>query len=270
MFTNTPMRGNPVAVVLEGGGLDDDAMQALAAWTNLSETTFVLPPEDHGADYRLRIWTPRGELPFAGHPTLGSAHAWLAAGGRPADPAGELVQECAVGLVTLRRGEGGRLSFAAPPMAATDVPEPELRAALAALGLTADQVVRAQLLVNGPHWLTVEVAAVDTVLGLEPDHAALVELPEVGVFARYPEGGECAIEVRAFADCIGVPEDPVTGSLQAGIAQWLIPAGLLPPAYVAAQGRCVGRDGRAYLEQLGDRIWVGGGTHTVVSGTVSL
>jgi PhzF family phenazine biosynthesis protein len=266
VFTEQPGRGNPVAIVLDGDGLTDEDLQRFAAWTNLSETTFVLPPDDAGADYRVRIWTPDGELPFAGHPTLGTAHAWLAAGGEPHGE--QVVQECGVGLVRLRRGE--RLSFAAPPVQCSEVPPEQLDAALAALGLSQEQVVRSQLLVNGPHWLTVQVADVDTVLALDPDHPAMRSLPEVGVLAPYPDGTECAIEVRGFADCIGVPEDPVTGSLQAGIAQWLIPLGVLPRAYVAAQGQCVGRLGRAHLEADGDEVWVGGTTHTLVEGHAEL
>jgi PhzF family phenazine biosynthesis protein len=267
VFTEQPGRGNPVAVVLDGDGLSDEEMQVFAAWTNLSETTFVLPPSDGAADYRVRNWTPDGELPFAGHPTLGTAHAWLAAGG---SPKGEgLVQECGVGLVHLRRS-GPRLSFAAPPVQASEVPTQQLDAALAALGLTADQVLRSQLLVNGPHWLTIQLERPEAVLALDPDHLAMRSLPEVGVLAAYPDGAECAIEVRAFADCIGVPEDPVTGSLQAGIAQWLIPLGVLPATYVAAQGQCLGRVGRAHLEADGDSTWVGGSTHTLVEGHAEL
>jgi PhzF family phenazine biosynthesis protein len=227
----------------------------------------VLPPTDPTADYRLRIWTPGRELPFAGHPTLGSAHAWLAAGGAPTRAG--LVQECGAGLVALRR-DGGRLAFAAPPVEMSDVPAAELAATLAALGLTPDQVVRSQLLVNGPSWLTLQLTDVDTVLALEPDHTALQQLPEVGVVALHPPGAECAIEVRAFADCMGVPEDPVTGSLNASVAQWLIGEGVLPAAYVAAQGTCIGRIGRAHLEQADGEVWVGGGTHSIVTGEVEL
>jgi PhzF family phenazine biosynthesis protein len=268
VFTEEPGRGNPVAVVLDGERLSDEEMQVFAAWTNLSETTFVLPPADPAADYRVRIWTPDGELPFAGHPTLGTAHAWLAAGGQP--QAEHVVQECGAGLVPLRTG-AARLAFAAPPLRASDVPPDQLAAAVAALGLADAQVVRSQLLVNGPHWLTIELATPEEVLALQPDHLALRSLPEVGVLARYPEGSECAIEVRGFADCIGVPEDPVTGSLQAGIAQWLVPLGVLPPSYVAAQGQCVGRIGRAHLEaDPGGQVWVGGSTHTLVDGWVEL
>ncbi len=268
VFTEVAGRGNPVAVVLDGAGIDEGEMRAFAAWTNLSETTFVLPPSHPGADYAVRILTPDGELPFAGHPTLGTAHAWLAAGGTPKDP-DVVVQECGVGLVNVRR-DGGRLAFAAPPLRESEVPTEQLDAALAALGLRDDQVERSQVLVNGPSWLTLVLHDVDTVLGLEPDHAALVHLPEVGVLAKYPAGSECAIEVRGFADCVGIPEDPVTGSLQAGIAQWLIPTGVLPPSYVAAQGTRLGRLGRAHLDRIDGVVWVGGTTHTVIAGTAAV
>jgi PhzF family phenazine biosynthesis protein len=215
----------------------------------------------------VRILTPSSELPFAGHPTLGSAHAWLAAGGRP--PGDALVQECGGGLVTVRR-QGDRLSFAAPPLERREAPVEPLAGVLTALGLTDAQVVRSQLLVNGPEWLAVEVADVETVLGIDPDHTALAALPQTGVLARYPAGSECAIEVRALAASVGIPEDPVTGSLQASLAQWLIGDGELPPSYVASQGTCMGRVGRAHLEAVDGQVWVGGGTHTVVAGTVEL
>jgi PhzF family phenazine biosynthesis protein len=269
VFTARPGRGNPVAVVLDGEGLSDEEMQAFAAWTNLSETTFVLPPADPGADYRLRIWTPGGELPFAGHPTLGTAHAWLVAGGQRRGDGGSVVQECAAGLVPLRH-DGGRLAFAAPPMRASEVPTEQLDAVLGALRISDDLVEMSQLLVNGPHWLALVLPHPETVLGLDPDHVALRSLPSVGVLARYPDGGDVAIEVRAFADHIGVPEDPVTGSLQAAVAQWLVPLGVLPERYVAAQGRCLGREGRAHLAVEAGVVWVGGGTHTVVDGAVDL
>ena len=265
VFTEEPSLGNPVAVVVDGDGIDEDAMRAFAAWTNLSETTFLLPPAHPAADYRVRILTPDGELPFAGHPTLGSAHAWLATGGVPKDDV--VVQECEVGLVTIRRIDG-RLSFAAPPLRTTEVPTEQYDAAISALGLDEAHVLRSQLLRNGPTWLTLLVEHVDVVLGLEPDHAALRHLPEVGVVAAYPEGSECAIEVRGFADCIGVPEDPVTGSLNAGIGQWLIAAGVLPKRYIASQGTCLGRRGRVHVDQVDGVVWVGGGTVTVIDGHV--
>jgi PhzF family phenazine biosynthesis protein len=267
VFTEVATRGNPVAVVLDADGIDEGEMRAFAAWTNLSETTFLLPPTDPAADYRVRILTPNSELPFAGHPTLGSAHAWLAAGGQPQGD--RIVQECGVGLVPLRR-DGDRLSFAAPPLERGAAPAEPLAGVLAALGLTDAQVVRSQLLVNGPEWLAIEVADVDTVLGLDPDHVALAELPLTGVLARYPAGSECAIEVRGLAASVGIREDPVTGSLQASLAQWLIGEGVLPERYVAAQGTCMGRIGRAHLEAVDGQVWVGGGTHTPIAGTVEL
>jgi predicted PhzF superfamily epimerase YddE/YHI9 len=243
VFTEEALRGNPVAVVLDGSGLDDATMQATAAWTNLSETTFLVPPTDPAADYRVRIFTPDSELPFAGHPTLGSAHAWLAAGGTPSGV--EVVQECGVGLVRLRRSEG-RLAFAAPPVTKAEVAPAELDAVLAAVGLRAGQVA------------------------LHPDHDALRTLPLVGVVGRHGAGAEAAIEVRAFAASAGILEDPVTGSLQASVGQWLIGEGVLPGRYVAAQGTCIGRMGRAHVEVDDGEVWVGGGTTSIVVGEVDL
>ena len=291
VFSAVPGFGNPVAVVLDGAGLDDAAMQRFARWTNLSETTFVLPPTDAAADYRLRIFTPGGELPFAGHPTLGSCFAWLAAVGQPR-AAGRIVQQCAKGLVAIRQDGGGRLAFAAPAMQATS-PSPTLLAQVAAaLGLQAEQVRRAQLLDNGPQWLTLLLDSADTVLALEPDHARLAALGQkVGVAgfhraesatvliakssreARAFGAAQEAplIEVRAFAAPIGVPEDPVTGSLNASLAQWLIGAGELPARYVAAQGTALGRDGRVHVACDADgQVWVGGDCVAVVRGEVTL
>jgi len=298
VFTATPYFGNPLAVVLDGSGLDEDAMQRFARWTNLSETTFVLPPTDAGraagADYRVRIFTPGGELPFAGHPTLGSCHAWLEAGGAP-QAADTIVQECAVGLVSIRRA-GHRLAFAAPPLQRS-APEPALLAKVtAALGLEARQVLAAQQLDNGPVWLGLLLDSIDTVLALAPDHAALKMLGQkVGVAAvdrtesasyliakssrearafsghDVPHPAAPDLEVRAFAAAIGVPEDPVTGSLNASLAQWLIAEGLLPARYLAAQGSCLGRAGRVHLERDADeQVWVGGEAVTCIDGHVRL
>lgn len=268
VFTATSTRGNPVAVVLESEGLDDEQMQTVARWTNLSETTFVLPPTQPGADYRLRIFTPGEELGFAGHPTLGTCHAWLAAGGVPRGPE-RIVQEGQIGLVRLRR-DGGRLAFAAPPSTRADVDPETLARTVAALGLTDADVNRAQLLDNGTVWLALFVADAATVLALQPDHAALRSLPKVGVIGRHPDEGGPAVEVRAFAASVGIPEDPVTGSLQASAAQWLTEVGVLPDRYVAAQGSRIQREGRVHLERDGDQLWVGGDTHTVVDGTIEL
>lgn len=289
VFTAHAGLGNPVAVVLDGSGLDDAAMQRFARWTNLSETTFVLPPSDARADYALRIFTPGGELPFAGHPTLGSCFAWAAAGGQP--KAGErIVQQCAQGLVEIRR-DGGRLAFAAPASRRSD-PEPALLARVTqALGLRAEQVRCAQLLDNGPAWFTLLLDSADTVLALEPDHVSLANLGQkVGVagihqaqaapslIARSSREARAfgaaadapLIEVRAFAAPIGVPEDPVTGSLNASLAQWLINAGELPARYVAAQGSALGRAGRVHVERDADgTVWVGGHCVPVIQGEVT-
>lgn len=291
VFTSTPYFGNPLAVVLDGSGIDDDAMQRFAAWTNLSETTFILPPTEPSADYRVRIFTPGGELPFAGHPTLGSCHAWLQAGGKP-KAASHIVQQSAVGLVPIRR-EGERLAFAAPPVRRI-APSPTLLAKVAAaLGLKAQQIITAQLLDNGPAWLGLLLDDADTVLTLKPDHRALRELGQkVGVaglpssdgsplliarsnrearaFARSEEA-PADIEVRAFAAPIGVEEDPVTGSFNASLAQWLIADGHLPESYVAAQGQTLGRAGRVHIRRDADgQVWVGGDSVTCVDGSVRL
>jgi PhzF family phenazine biosynthesis protein len=271
VFTATPYRGNALAVVLDGSALSDEQMQRFARWTNLSETTFLLPPRSGQADYRVRIFTPGGELPFAGHPTLGSAHSWLEAGGVP--QAGEfIVQECQVGLVRLRR-DGTRLAFAAPPLQRSD-PSPELVAqVVAALGLQARQVVVAQSLDNGPVWLGLLLDSPATVLDLAPNHRELERLGQkVGVAALYLEPAAGAqLEVRAFAAPIGITEDPVTGSLNASLAQWLIEERRLPPHYLAAQGTCLDRAGRIHIDrdERGE-VWVGGDSVTCVSGTVTL
>ncbi|MCO5122677.1 MAG: PhzF family phenazine biosynthesis protein [Rhizobacter sp.] len=269
VFTREPYRGNPVAVVIDGDGPGDDAMQRFARWTNLSETTFVLAPTDAAADYRLRIFTPGGELPFAGHPTLGTCHAWLSAGGTPRD-AGTIVQQCAVGHVRVRREGAHRLAFEAPQLRRSD-PEAALVAqVLAALGADASRLRAAQWLDNGPQWLALRFDSAETVLALEPDHAALKPLAKIGVIGAHPQGAECAFEVRAFAAAIGIAEDPVTGSLNASLAQWLIGAGQAPARYVAAQGTRLGRAGRVYVAQDQNRIWVGGDSVTCVEGSVTL
>jgi PhzF family phenazine biosynthesis protein len=273
-------------------------MQTFAAWTQLSETTFVLPPTTEGvaggADYRVRIFTPGAELPFAGHPTLGTAHAWLKAGNTPRQP-GVLMQECGVGLVTLKQ-QGERWAFAAPPLKRSDISAEDLAPVLAALGLDASEVIAAQNLNNGPHWLGLLVDSVDTVLALEPDHAALKKLgTKVGVAAKRqtPDGGlirranrearafttsstriandPTDLEVRAFAAPVGVTEDPVTGSLNASLAQWLMDYGHMPAAYSARQGTVLGRAGQVFLSQDSQRqVWVGGDVVGCIQGTVNL
>ncbi len=272
VFTEVPLRGNPLAVVHDATGLGDAEMADFARWTNLSETTFLLPPDDPGADYRVRIFTPGGELPFAGHPTLGSCHAWLAAGGVPRDPA-TVVQQCGVGRVRVRRdgqGSAARLAFAAPPLRRSGPVDPALRAqVLAALRLPDAAVLRLEWVDNGPGWIAALLPDAATVLALRPDFAAMQGL-KLGVVGPYPAGGECQFEVRAFVPGLGVPEDPVTGSLNAGLAQWLIGAGLAPPRYVAAQGAALGRAGRVHVQQQAGDVWIGGAVCAVLSGTVWL
>ena len=271
VFTDQPYLGNPLAVVLDGAGLDDAAMQRFARWTNLSETCFLFVPDDATADYRVRIWTPGGELPFAGHPTLGSCHAWLAAGGTPRQ-ADAIVQQCGVGLVRVRR-EGERLAFEAPPLRREAVDDAVLAPLLAALGLRPGQVRLAAWLDNGPRWLGLLLENAAAVLALEPDHAALKSLGvKVGAIGAHDaaEAGGCAFEVRAFAAAIGIAEDPVTGSLNASLAQWLIGEGVAPSRYVAAQGTRLGRAGRVHIEQRDAAVWVGGASVGCVEGRVRI
>lgn len=298
VFTDQPYFGNPLAVVLDGSGLDDAAMQRFAQWTNLSETTFVLPPTEPSADYRVRIFTPGGELPFAGHPTLGTCHAWLEAGGVPKRK-DLIVQQCEVGLVNIRP-QGARQAFAAPPLKRS-APSPAVLAQVAAaLGLKAQNIVAAQVLDNGPVWLGLLLDSADTVLQLEADHLALKKLGlKVGVAGPHSAPAASVLiarssrearafsprehgvpeettdfEVRAFAAAIGINEDPVTGSLNASLAQWLMAEGHAPDNYVVAQGTCLGRAGRVHLsrESAADTsvVWVGGESVTCIDGSVTL
>jgi len=273
VFTQTPHRGNPVAVVLDGTGLSTEQMQRFTDWTNLSEATFVLPPEHPEADYKLRIFCPGRELPFAGHPTLGSCHAWLRAGGSPRGR--EVVQECGVGLVRIRR-DGSRLAFAAPPLRrAGPLEDAELARITQGLGLTPEDIVAHAWCDNGPHWRGLMLRSAKQLLALRPDLAVLDGL-EIGLVAPlgWPSDAhdsECAFEVRAFFPGHGgLAEDPVTGSLNAGIAQWLIDAGLAPDRYVAAQGTALGRAGRVHVARDGADIWVGGDCVSRIEGSVTL
>ncbi|QCX27782.1 PhzF family phenazine biosynthesis protein [Nocardioides jishulii] len=262
VFSPDPWGGNPVAVVHGADDLDDAQMAAFARWTNLSETTFLLAPRAPGADYRLRIFTIEGELPFAGHPTLGSAHAWLEAGGVPSGD--DVMQECGVGLVTVRRRDV--LAFAAPPLLRSGEVEADVKErVLTALRVGAREVEDLQWIDNGPGWIGVLMRDADAVLGVRPDVAALEGLA-VGLAGLHAPGGECAVEVRAL---FGTTEDPVTGSLNAGLAQWLVGAGVLPQTYVARQGTVLGRTGRVHVERRDGEYWVGGATRTSVRGTVA-
>lgn len=268
VFTDTLTFGNPLAIVHDAAGLDGARMAAFARWTNLSETTFLLPPTDPAADYRVRIFTPGGELPFAGHPTLGSCHAWLDAGGAPRQP-GIVVQQCGIGLVRVRR-TADRLAFAAPPSRREPVAAALLADVCTALAVSREQVVAASWLDNGPRWLALRLADAAQVRALKPDHAALKSLALVGVVAPQPSGSDTAFEVRAFAAPVGIAEDPVTGSLQASLAQWLFDDDVAPASYVAAQGGALGRAGRVFVERDGETVWIGGRVAPCIDGTARL
>ncbi|MCB9882236.1 MAG: PhzF family phenazine biosynthesis protein [Planctomycetes bacterium] len=267
VFSPLPHRGNPLAVVLAADGLADDRMAAFARWTNLSETAFLLPPNDPEADYRVRIFTPHRELPFAGHPTLGSCHAWLEAGNAPRER-DRIVQECGVGLVTIVR-QDGRLAFAAPPLQRSGPLDDDRVDGIArACALSRADIVAHQWTDNGPGWQAVLLESAEDVLRLAPDPAILGDI-KLGVVGPHPAGSECAFEVRAFVPSLGVPEDPVTGSLNAGLAQWLIGARLAPKHYVAAQGTAMQRSGRVHVQQDDDgTVWIGGDCTTCVEGSV--
>jgi len=270
VFTAVPLLGNPLAVVRDADVLTDAQMAAFARWTNLSETTFLLTPTVAEADYRVRIFTPRGELPFAGHPTLGSCHVWLAGGGVPRGP--EVIQECGVGLVRIRR-DGAQLAFAAPPLRRSGAAEPETVAQIArGLNIAPDAIRAAEWIDNGPGWVGALLGSRAEVLTLRPDFVALgdLKLGVIGAWDAAQDGDAAQFEVRAFFAGGGVNEDPVTGSLNAGLAQWLIGAGLAPAAYVASQGAALGRAGRIVVRQDGTDIWIGGDTVTCIEGTVTL
>lgn len=265
VFGSEAYRGNPVAVVLDAEGLTTEQMQSFASWTNLSETTFVLPPSDPSAHYRVRIFTPSTELPFAGHPTLGTCHAWLAENDHDDDV---VVQECDAGLVPVRRS-ADRLAFRAPPLVRSGpVDDADLERVRRVLRVGRDDVVDAAWADNGPGWVAVLLRDADAVLAVEPGP---LEGLDVGVVGMHPEGAPCAVEVRAFFPVGGATtEDPVTGSLNAGVAQWLTSSGRLSAPYVAAQGTALGRAGRVHVDADGDDLWVGGAAVTCVSGTVAL
>ena len=267
VFSADPLGGNPLAVVHAAEGLSEAQMAALARWTNLSETTFLLSPTDSGADYCVRIFTPGGELPFAGHPTLGSCHAWLAAGGKPRKP-NVVVQQCGVGLVRVRC-DGPRLEFAAPPLLRTGALGSDLLVKIAkALALLPSDIVHHQWVDNGPGWCAVMLRSARQVHSLKPDWASLDPL-KLGVVGPHDAGHDAAFEVRAFIGGGGY-EDPVTGSLNASVAQWLIGAGLAKSSYVAAQGTALQRAGRVHLRKDGEEVWVGGDVVDVIRGEVSL
>lgn len=270
VFSNVPLKGNPLAVVLGADSLSDQQMADFAKWTNLSETTFLLTPRDPRADYRVRIFTTLKELPFAGHPTLGSCQAWLQAGG--VAKGAEIIQECEIGLVRVRR-QGDELAFIAPPLLRSGAVEaPLLERVRLGLGLAPGAIVRSQWVDNGAGWLAVMLAERTQVLDLQPDYSQLMGLA-VGVIAPCDpvrDDVEAHFEVRAFIAGDGAQEDPATGSLNAGVAQWLLSEGLAPERYVVSQGTAIGRAGRLRIERQGDEIWVGGAVVACIEGRLQL
>lgn len=268
VFTSEPLRGNPLAVVVGADSLADAQMASFANWTNLSETAFLLQRTDPFADYRVRIFTPQQELPFAGYPTLGACHAWLTTGGVPQGE--EIVQECEIGLVRIRRRDD-LLSFAAPPLRRSGAVEPDVLArVIEGLQLPSEAIVAANWVDNGPGWLAVLLRSKHEVLAIEPDYTVLSGL-RVGVVGPWNleiDGRNAQFEVRAFT-AAGF-EDPVTGSLNAGLAQWLISSGIAPSRYIASQGTILGRSGRVHVERDGAETWIGGAVTTCISGILTL
>ncbi|WP_420096310.1 PhzF family phenazine biosynthesis protein [Brevibacterium sediminis] len=285
VFSAVPFQGNPVAVIVDADGLDEEQMARIANWTNLSETTFILPPGNPAADYRLRIFTPHRELPFAGHPTLGSAAAWLDAGGAPKHD-DRIVQECGAGLVDIRRsprrggptdptgptdpasGSSETLAFAAPDrLRSGPLDDAYVDQIATALGVDRAEILGHQWADNGPGWAAVRLSSADQVLALTPDFSAIPDA-KLGVLGAHPEGSDHEYEIRAFVPGVGVAEDPVTGSLNASVAQWLIGENLAPNSYTATQGTALGRSGVISITAEDDEIWVGGDTSICIRGTV--
>lgn len=266
VFTEVPYYGNPLAVVLDGEGLSTEEMQRFANWTNLSETTFLLPPTDPGADYRVRIFTPGTELPFAGHPTLGTCTAWLESGGKSRSKEC-IVQQCAAGLIELRRIENG-LAFAAPPLVRSGaVEEATIRHIAEVLGIGRGDIVDCEWVDNGPGWVGVLLASAEAVLALRPTNIDL----DIGVAGPHPAGAPESWEVRAFSPKLSSGEDPVTGSFNASLAQWLLRSGRVKAPWKARQGTALGRAGRIHLDQdEKGQVWVGGSTVICVTGEVVL
>jgi PhzF family phenazine biosynthesis protein len=267
VFSPIPTQGNGLAVVVDGEGLDDSQLQAFAAWTNLAETTFLLPPEDTAADYRVRIFTPSRELPFAGHPTLGSCAAWLHVGGEPREP-GIVRQECGIGIVDI--DVTGVLAFVAPPTSIEPLEESQLRAITEALGIDTGVIVRSARLDNGPVFPAIHLASADDVLALDSSRVRWPTFDAIGFIGPHPAGSECDFEVRLLAPSSGMSEDPITGSLNAALAFWLREAGLLAEPLTISQGTAIGRHGRVYIRPTGDSILIGGDTHILIEGDVTL
>jgi len=270
VFTSVPTRGNGLAVVVDGEGLSDDEMQAFAAWTNLAETTFLMSPTTKEADYRVRIFTPRREMLFAGHPTLGSCASWLRAGGKSRTE-GVVKQECGVGIVDIDVS-GGVPAFAAPKTTIAPLPPDKLEAITSALGLPSDRILRTAQLANGPVWQVLELATAADVLAADSSKIRYPEFLGVGLIGAHPPGSECQFEARNLAPSSGMSEDPITGSLNAAIAQWMYGAGYWHDPVTVAQGTCIGRQGRLFIrrDDTTRTVWVGGQTCILIEGTLTL
>lgn len=270
VFANTPFSGNPVAVVLDADDVDPALFPAITRWFNLSETTFLLRPTNPQADYRARIFTLEREMPFAGHPTLGSCRAWLSCGGKPRND-GVIIQECGAGLVEIRSEDplSDQLAFKAPPLIKSgEVAEEKLQEIARTLRIDRRAIVAASWADNGPGWIALMLESAEAVLAIEPERTSEGRL-DVGLVGPHAEGHELAYELRAFfTDQHGaLLEDPVTGSLNASVAQWLRAQGLVANGYKAGQGQKIGRDGRIHVEFRGDETWIGGRAVTMFSGT---
>lgn len=271
VFTSTPTRGNALAVVLDSEDLSDDAMAAFAAWTNLAETTFVMEPHDPSADYRLRIFTPQREMPFAGHPTLGSCASWLHAGGRPLD-AKVVRQECGIGIVDIRT-DCDVPAFVAPPTSIDEMPLNEKSRLALKLGLASETIVNSAILCNGPVWQVFELATAQAVLDVDSSRVKWPEEQAIGLIGPYPDGSECAFEVRMLAPSSGMSEDPITGSLNSALAHWLSSMERLNHTMVIAQGTRINRSGRVHVsrdQNDSSKILIGGHTHILIEGTIYL
>jgi len=270
VFTPTPTLGNALAVVVDGEGVSEEAMRIFAAWTNLAETTFILPPEDPAADYRLRIFTPAREMLFAGHPTLGSCAAWLHTGGRPKQP-GTVRQECGIGIVEIDIGNPGLPAFTAPPTEIRPMTAESFETITAALDIAPGRVLNRAELDNGPVWQVLQLDSADSVLALDSSRVRWPAFKSIGVIGAHPPGGECSYEVRMLAPSSGMSEDPITGSLNSALAHWLQAGSQLTGPITVAQGTSIGRHGRVAITPHDDgKVGIGGETHILIEGTVRL
>lgn len=269
VFSPQPTQGNGLAVVVDSEGLSDEAMQRFATWTNLAETTFLLPPTEPSADYRVRIFTPSREMPFAGHPTLGSCAAWLHAGGQPRTP-GLVRQQCGVGVVPVRIEGDGHFAFDAPPTRVRPMRDDTREAIVGALLIPAASIVRTAELENGPVWQVFELASAADVLALDASRVRWPAFRSIGLIGPHPAGADAAWEIRMLAPSSGMSEDPITGSLNAAIARWRHAEGRLPGATRVAQGTAIGRVGRVSVAPDGEAIWIGGQVHVLIAGTLAL